>query len=386
MCDEARLKEILSRASFGADISIIEGVMGLYDGKSPLSNRGSSYEIVEITDTPVLLVIDASGMARSAAALVKGFQALSLGVNICGVFANKVGSVGHFNLVKQAVEAECGIPVLGYLKRDEQISLPERYAGLDPLLANAYEEKFSYLSKIVQESVDLSKLYKLMGRQKSHLVREEVYGFSPAKSSIKIGVARDAAFHFYYEENLEILQQLGAEIIYFSPIKDQELPEVDDLYIGGGFPERYAKELSANESMKYSIKKAIKAGMPSFAEGGGFMYLTERILDREGQAYPMVGVIPGEAQMHDRFQGLGYRTVQALTEDGLLDPKEKARGHVFHYSSFTPYEALEPAFQLSGRLGDYLDGVAIEQLSASYVHLHFTSSPGFLHRWIEACH
>src|SRR5699024_10248602 len=270
MCEDKFVKEIFSRGCEGADIAISEGVMGMFDGKDPLSNKGSSAEIAIITDTPVLLVIDGSGMARSAAAVVKGFQTLSDDVKVAGVVANRVGSEGHFELIKQAVEQECGIPVVGYLKNDPQITLPERYAGLVPLLKHKENDPtFDTLATTGQSCFDLESLYGAMGKEAATERIDTLFGLAKEKrkSRIKIAVARDEAFHFYYEENLELLKHCGAELVYFSPLYGDKLPEdVQGLYIGGGFPEQFAEELSKQKEAMQSIYNGISSGMPTLAE------------------------------------------------------------------------------------------------------------------------
>lgn len=386
MCDEEFVREIYARGSEGADIAISEGVMGMFDGKDPLSNVGSSAELAAITNTPVLLVLDGSGLARSAAAIVKGFQTLSPEVDLCGVVANRVGSEGHFKLIKQAVETECKVPVVGYLTRDDRLTLPERYAGLVPLLNNKYDELFAEIATIIQENFDLTYLYDIMGRQKVTYDEASLLGLKRNESDVKIAVAKDDAFHFYYEENLELLEQSGAELVYFSPLEGDKLPEdVHGLYIGGGFPEQYAKQLSEQRQTMVSIKEAIKKGLPTLAEGGGFMYLTNSITDFENKTYAMTGLISGDVKMESRLVGLGYRTAKGNKNNFLLGAGESAKGHVFHYSSFTPSDELMSAYQVSGRRGEAEDGVAKYNLVASYTHLHFASSPSLAKRWVSEC-
>lgn len=387
MCKEKDVREIFSRGYQGSDIAIIEGVMGMFDGKDPLSNKGSSAEIAQITETPVLLVIDASGVARSAAAMVKGFQMLSPNIKLCGVVANYVGSEGHYQLIRQAVEAECDVPVVGYLKRDEKIILPERYAGLVPLLKNKEQDTtFEVLSKTIQSCFDLDLLYKVMGKQNSSEMQDELFGLAKAESKVKIAVAKDEAFHFYYEENLELLSHCGAELVYFSPLKGEKLPDdVHGLYIGGGFPEQFANELAEQNIVKKSIYDAITAGMPTLAEGGGFMYLCDSIEDMEQRKHAMIGVIPGDVKMHERYVALGYRTVMGNKNNFLFGPEETAKGHVFHYSEFHSSTKLNPAFETSGRWGVKEEGLAKQRLVASYVHLHFGSDSELAIRWIEHC-
>lgn len=387
MCDGTFVKEIFARGCQDADIAIMEGVMGLFDGKDPLSNVGSSAEIALITDTPVLLVIDASGMARSAAAMVKGYQTLSPDMNICGVVANYVGSEGHYTLIKQAVEQECGVPVVGYLQRDDRLIMPERYAGLIPMLKNEEQPAiYQVLSETIQTCFDLALLYEVMGREVSGLADEGWLGLQKEKQKVKIAVAKDEAFHFYYQENLELLEYAGAELVYFSPLHGENLPkDVHGLYLGGGFPEQFAKQLSEQHTVMTSIYDEIVNGLPTLAEGGGLMYLSEYLIDADHQQHAMVGVIPGKVEMKSRFVALGYRSVTGNEHNFLLGSNQTARGHTFHYSSYEQAEHGMPAYESSGRGGVEHEGVVTHRLVASYTHLHFGSAPTLAKRWVEQC-
>jgi len=386
MCEEAFVKEVFSDGCQDADIAIIEGVMGMFDGKDPLSNVGSSAEIAAITNTPLLLVIDASGIARSAAAIVKGFQTLSPDVTICGVVANRVGSKGHFELIKQAVEQECDVPVIGFLERDDQLTLPERYAGLVPLLRNEHEPAFQFLAEKIIENFDLDKLYQLMGKEKASNEKDKIFGISKQKSEVKIAVAKDESFCFYYEDNLRLLEQSGAELKYFSPLKGEIIEDdIDGLYIGGGFPERYAEELASQKTVLSSLYEKIQDGLPTLAEGGGFMYMTDAIADENGNEHEMVGIIPGKTNMHSRLVALGYRTIVGMNDNYLFPANKTARGHVFHYSSFEPTGELEAAYEVEGRRGKNLDGYLYKNLIASYTHIHFGSAPNLPRKFIDQC-
>ncbi len=277
MLNHEMVKEIVNRGSEGADISIIEGVMGFFDGKDPTNNNGSTAEISIITESPVVLVVNCASMARSAAAIVKGFQAFLTETNIVGVIANQVGSEGHFKIVKTAIEQECGIPVLGYLKKDHELTIPERHLGLIPSVERGeLNPFFDTLGDLVLETVDVESLYELA--KASPLEIKESQFKRREKEAVRIAVARDAAFNFYYQENLEMLEAFGAELVEFSPLMGETLPDhVDGLYIGGGFPEEFADELAEQREVKRSIQAAIESGLPTLAECGGFMFLTESI-------------------------------------------------------------------------------------------------------------
>lgn len=381
-------KEVFVRGSAGADISIVEGVMGMYDGKSPLSDEGSTAHISQIIEAPILLVVNVQSMARSAAAVVKGFQCLSPGVRIAGVIANKAGSEGHYRIVKEAIEQECGIPVVGYLKREAQIEIPERHLGLVPSIERGeLDPFFAKLGSLVAEHLDMDMLLKI-AECGPLACKPALFAERTKKSGIRIAVAKDAAFHFYYPENLELLQSYGAEIVYFSPLAGDKVPEeADGLYIGGGFPEEFAERLAGLDGVKASVRERIEAGMPTLAECGGFMYLTEAIRDTQGNEFPMVGLIKGAVTMQTKLAALGYREISGTEGNFLLGGGEAARGHEFHYSTFQPGGETNPppAYSTKGRQGTKPEGFATANLVAGYTHVHFGSNPEMAANWLQAC-
>ncbi|WP_223837057.1 cobyrinate a,c-diamide synthase [Paenibacillus oceani] len=390
------VKEIFVRASEGADISVIEGVMGMYDGKSPLSDEGSTAHISGLLEAPVLLVVNVQSMARSAAAIVKGFQCLSPGSRIVGVIANKAGSEGHYRIVKEAIEQECGVPVIGYLKREEQIEIPERHLGLVPSVERGeLDPFFAKLGELIAGHLDLDRLLQLA---ESAPVACEPVLFKPSTAIIRtrrvrIAVAKDPAFHFYYPENLGLIEHYGGEIVPFSPLAGEKVPDdADGLYIGGGFPEEFAERLAGLEDVKASVRERVQAGLPTLAECGGFMYLTEAIVDRQGNEYPMVGLIPGKVRMQAKLAALGYRDITGTEANFMLGSGQTARGHEFHYSVFEPgerggeaTEQIAYAYEVKGRLGTKPEGFAAGHLVAGYTHVHFASNPGMVLGWLEAC-
>ncbi|TSI11798.1 cobyrinate a,c-diamide synthase [Lysinibacillus sp. BW-2-10] len=378
--------DVFTNGSKGTDISIIEGVMGFYDGKNPETNEGSTAEISVITKSPVLLVVNCASMARSAAAIVKGFQCFAEGPNIVGVIANKVGSEGHFQLVKQAIEKECGIPVIGYLKRELDIEIPERHLGLIPSLERGeLEPFFDKLGTLISESIDIDRLLEISVAEPLSTKRSSIFEKNK-EAVVKIAVAKDTAFNFYYPENLELMEARGIELLYFSPLADEAIPEdADGLYIGGGFPEEFAEILAENETSKYSIKKAIENGIPTLAECGGFMYLTESIETTDHEKFNMVDVIPGKVQMQTKLAALGYREISGQNSNYLL-MDSKAKGHEFHYSTFhSTEEAIPYAYETVGMRGKKQEGYLLHNLVAGYTHFHFASCPEMVDRWIEKC-
>lgn len=361
-----------------------QGVMGLFDGKRATANEGSTAEISIITESPVLLVIDCSGMARSAAAVVRGFQRFDERVRIVGVIANRVGSEGHFRLVKEAIEQQCGIPVVGYLLKENDLKIPERHLGLVPSVERGeLQPFFERLGKRIAQTFDLDAIWKLA---ETTILHSEPF-FTPKQTyDVRIAVARDAAFHFYYEENLEMLQAYGATLVYFSPLVGECVPhDVHGLYIGGGFPEEFAAELARHEQAKRSIAEAIHGGLPTLAECGGFMYLTEGIMTTtDKRYYEMVGIIPGHVRMQRALAALGYREVTGEEGNFLLE-QDKAKGHEFHYSTFIPRTAGKFAYEVKGLRGCKKDGYMDKRLVAGYVHFYFPSNPLLVERWLKAC-
>nr|WP_106783217.1 cobyrinate a,c-diamide synthase [Lysinibacillus timonensis] len=387
MLSTTRVLDIFKRGSRGADISIIEGVMGFYDGKNPETNEGSTAEISMITNSPVILVVNCESMARSAAAIVKGFQVFAQGSNIVAVIANKVGSEGHYHLVKKAIEQVCDVPVIGYLKREINIAIPERHLGLIPSMERGeLDSYFDQLGSLVAETIDLNQLIKLAEVAPLPKCQEPSLFEDKKETIVKIAVAKDAAFNFYYPENLELMESKGVEVVYFSPLEDEELPcDVDGLYLGGGFPEEFAQILASNDRVKQSIKAAIENGLPTLAECGGFMYLTESIESTDHKTYEMVGLIPGRVQMQTRLAALGYREISGENDNYLLGGY-KARGHEYHYSIFkTNGEELPYAYKSVGMRGVMKEGYLVHNLVAGYTHFHFASCPEMVDNWVNKC-
>lgn len=386
MCSSLAVKEIFLRGCQGANVAIIEGVMGLFDGKDPLSDTGSAAEIAMITNSPVLLVVDCGGMARSAAAIVKGFQTLSPAIRLCGVVANRVGSTGHYELIRKAVEKECGIPVIGYLAKDDRLCMPERHLGLVPSIERGeLKPFFDLLSDTIQKNFDLNRLYQIMGSETIESPNI-LFGTQKQASKVRMAVALDEAFHFYYPENLELLEHYGAELTFFSPLKGEQVPsDVHGLYIGGGFPEEFASALSVQKDVLLSVREAIQSGVPTLAECGGFMFLSESIETVGGEEYPMAGLIPGKVKMHTRLAALGYREVTGMDKNYLIGPNDRARGHEFHYSTFESSQEFASAYTTTGLRGTKHEGFLLNNLVAGYTHIHFGSAPELAQRWVDEC-
>lgn len=379
------VRDIVARASKDADVSIIEGVMGFYDGKSPLSNEGSAAQISELTNSPVILIVNGASMARSVAAIVKGFQMLDENANIVGVIANQLGSKNHYEIVKTAIEAECEVPVIGYLPKGAVPTLPSRHLGLVPAIERGdLDDYFDELANAIEETVDLDQLLEITEAPEIK-VDFSIFEKKPDRKSVHIAVAKDAAFNFYYEENLELLRGYGAEIHFFSPLDNEEVPpQAQGLYIGGGFPEEFAEQLSENTVSKNSIRSAIEKGLPTLAECGGFMYLTQSITNRAGETYEMLGVIEGHIKMQEKLAALGYREITGVTGNFLINENEHAKGHEFHYSTYEGNHQT-PAYFSKGRFRAQHEGYLRNNLVAGYTHFHFASNPKLVQNWLDKC-
>lgn len=380
--DEA-VRDVVARASADADVAVIEGVMGFYDGKSPLDDKGSTADISVITESPVILIVNAASMARSVAAIVKGFQTLSDKPNIVGVIVNQLGSESHYNIVKTAIEQECHIPVLGYLKKNAVLTVPSRHLGLVPAIERGeLADFFNTLADAIEENIDIDKLLTVTKAPKLKKVAS-VFDDNVARRAV-IAVARDAAFNFYYEENLAILRARGAELKFFSPLANEPVPaDAQGLYLGGGFPEEYAATLAQNTIANDAIKQAIARGVVTLAECGGYMYLTEAITTTSGERIPMLGIIAGEVAMQQKLAALGYREIFGRKGNFLLGETEEARGHEFHYSKYTGEQ--QPAYATKGRFGKKEEGYLTPTLVAGYAHFHFLSNPAMADNWLTAC-
>ena len=386
LVSKEKLNEIFQKTAKDADIAAIEGVMGLYDGgKNGIS---STAEISKLLDAPVLLVINAKSMGESAAAIALGFKSYDPEVNISGVILNRLGSATHRSMIEEALD-RLDIPVYGAVMRNDAMILPERHLGLVPVEENRKEkETVEEIGKTIAREINIEKVIEL-ANSASELPRiEECAG--DRGSDVKIAVARDDAFSFYYPESLAVLEKYGAEIVPFSPLKDKKLPECDGLILGGGFPEMFAKELYDNEGMRESIRRAAKDGLPIYAECGGFMYLMKRMIDFEKNAYPMLGIVPGEVEMNRKLQTVGYVSAE-MQRDTVLGPKGTVlHGHEFHFSSeCAPAEGTKYprafTFVRTRKKEPYDAGYAEGNILGSYLHLHFAGCPQAAEHFVNVC-
>lgn len=385
MCGRERVEATVARAAAGADLVVIEGVMGCFDGYDGSSDDGSTAQIAKWLGAPVVLVIDAKAQTRTAAAVVLGCERFDPVLDVAAVIANRVGGAVHRRWVEEAITAACRAAFVGAIKRDPAFTLPERHLGLVTAMEGTLTpERRARLADTVEASIDLDRLLTIAAP-----LRDE--GAAPPRPSgpvrARLGIARDAAFQFYYEENLERLRAAGAETVFWSPLVDQALPEVDGLYLGGGYPELHARELSENERARKAVREFAEAGKPIYAECGGLMYLAAALEDLQAVAHPMVGLLPATVRMHPRTLSLGY-TEAAFTADTPLGPAGTlARGHEFHYSTLDPVpETVPRVYRLYRRRGgERAEGYLIGGTLMSYVHLHFASNPQLADHFVAAC-
>ncbi len=380
------------RHAANADISIVEGNKGLYDGLA-LDGSNSNAALAKLLDLPVVLVIDARGMTRGIAPLILGYQAFDREINIAGVILNNLGGSRHESKLRQVIEHYTDVPVIGAVHHDERLQIVERHLGLMP--SNESSESEAYIraiGQVVAERVDLDRLLQLVER--APLPESPVPDITPLPlgQNIRIGIARDRAFGFYYADDLDALQAAGAELVPFDALHDAHLPDVDALYIGGGFPEMCAEELQANATLRREIKNAIEGGMPAYAECGGLMYLS-RTLTHEGKRFDMVGAIPGDVVMHARPIGRGYVHLAENAEHPWPRPTARAseiraseiRAHEFHYSSLENLPAdTKFAYRVARGHGidGENDGLILHNLLASYTHLRTIGSCYWASRFV----
>lgn len=380
-------RAIFTRASADADVSIIEGMMGLFDGSSPVHESGSTAELAKQLNAPVLLVIDGSAMARSASAMAQGYAKFDPALTVRGVLFNRVQSEGHYRLLKEAVEADTDLAVVGYLRPDAAVTIPDRHLGLRIAIEQGQSDLYDRLAQSAAETIDLD-LVETLARSAGELCAEDMPepGVTGQQRLIRVGVAYDAAFCFYYQDNLELLAAAGADMVNFSPLRDTKLPNVDVLYFGGGYPELYGETLEANMSMRRAVKAFSEQGGTIYAECGGLMYLTEAIRDGEGKRHEMVGVFPAEAIMRKAGMTLGYRTIETVRPCLLGPSGTTLRGHEFHYSILEPKGDLQYSCRLLDAAGKPVgdDGLTRGNVLALYSHQHFGSRPDVVANLLNA--
>ena len=386
MMGEARVRETFAvSAAAGADISVIEGVMGMFDGR-----ESSSAALAKRLGLPVVLILDVRSAAESVAAVLKGFETLDPEVVPVAVILNRVASPRHLALVSGAIRLHCRAEILGYLPQSLDFSMPARHLGLftgeeQPISP----EGLASLAATIAAQVNLERLLELAATATVSSAENGSARHESVEAQARIGVARDRAFCFYYEDNFDLLRAAGAELVFFSPLEDRTLPEgLDGLYLGGGYPELYAQELSGNLGMRQAVYDWAQSGRPIYAECGGFMYLTQGIAGDDLGVLPMAGVFPVTARMQKKRASLGYREVR-LARDCFFGPASTVlRGHEFHYSLIDAMpEHIERIYAVNSRVNgdDRTEGYRYKNVLGGYLHLHFGFNPRMTGEFVRAC-
>jgi cobyrinic acid a,c-diamide synthase len=422
LTSENYVQDCFTRHVQGVDYALVEGVMGLFDGASGREDWASTAHVARLLELPVLLVLDCSRLSRSVAAIAHGYKTFDSRIQLAGVVLNRVGSDRHLELLKDALEP-LQIPVLGVMRRQDNITIPARHLGLVPTAEmSQLDDLIDRLSHLAESCFDWERLFPLLtsssdlappapqlwgepelqsppewgdlGGKKDLCINRSLFerGISLGDlggSPVRLAIARDRAFSFYYQDNLDILQELGAELVPWSPLTDSALPaDVQGLYLGGGFPEVFAQELAENTRAREAVRTATLTGMPTYAECGGLMYLCEQIRDFEGQSWSMVGVLPTTTVMGKRLT-VGYRQATALQDSPLLKAGATVWGHEFHHSQLTAMPE-KPLFETRGydQRGEgkaATEGWRRHQVHASYVHLHWGGYPEIPAQFLQWC-
>ena len=367
---------LFAHGSRGAEVAVIEGVMGLFDGKSGGGELASTAHVAKLLDAPVLLVVDAAAMARSVAALVHGYTTFDPELRIAGIVLNRVGSDTHEKMLREALEP-LGIPVVGVLRRDKNIQTPDRHLGLVPAAERRQKARQSLdsIGSAVAGSCDLEEILRIAKSAGPFSAKPWSPEAPEPAPPTRVAVASGPSFSFLYEENLELLRAAGAEISFFDPTTDERLPEnTDAMYLGGGFPEAYAGALSENQPMKEEVRRFVVGGRPVVAECGGLLYLADDLDGRE-----MCGVLDIQARMSERLT-LGYREARAASDSPLAEAGAVVRGHEFHYSVVEPRSGENAAWEIDGRGPE---GFVRGNLHASYLHTHWAATPEMPQRLVR---
>ena len=381
MMGDSACRELFERSAVNADVSVIEGVMGLYDGSIDSTGHGSSAHLAKLLKTPVILVISAKGIAQSAGAVVMGYKEFDKDINLSGIIVNNVSSHSHYDCIKSSIEETCSVPVLGYLKKDKEIIIPERHLGLVPSEENVGQSNlYERLGKMALETVDIDGLLKVARSAGAFPDYDKsIFLDGNVIADINLAIAKDNAFCFYYQDDIDLFEVLGAKVKYFSPLSNRRLPDdIDGIFLGGGFPELYTEKLMENDSMKKSILEAYNQGTVIYGECGGMMYLLERLIDCDGSSFNMCGVLSGTSRMENRRQGLGYIIAEATYDNVICKRGDTFRAHEFHWSKLldVPENTIfaYKTRKSNGKESGY-DGISRKNVLASYTHVHFSSNP-----------
>jgi cobyrinic acid a,c-diamide synthase len=414
MCGRARVLATVARAAADADVAVIEGVMGCFDGVDGVTDEGSTAQIAKWLGAPVVLVVDAVAIARSAAALVLGFERFDPDLRIAGIIANRVGSPAHARWIADALRQHCHAESLGAIPYDPTLTLPERHLGLHTAAEGSLTADLTRrLADAIEAGADLDRLLALATPIAGTTGTVGVGGLAEARAPerpwprgaegtvprpaplppatagrrTRIGVARDAAFQFYYAENLELLREAGAELVEWSPLADADVPDVDGLYLGGGYPEVHAAALADNASVRKAVRRFADAGRPIYAECGGLMFLAESLESVDGRVHPMVGLLPAAVRMRAHGLTLGYAEVELTAPCPLGAAGSVVRGQEFHASTLGPVPShVRRVYRVRAPGGgERAEGYLVGRVLLSYVHLHFASNPKLAAAFVDAC-
>jgi len=377
------LRSLFHRATTGeraADIAVVEGMMGLFDGHGSTGEAGSTAEIAKLIRAPVVLVLDASAVARTAAAIVQGLHGFDAGLPLAGVVFNRVAGGAHYAMLAEAVAA-VGVPALGWIPDDPALAVPERHLGL--VLAGERALDLAVLAAAAAETLDVDRLLEIA--RSAPPLTEAPDTLPPRADGTRavIAVARDEAFGFFYEDNLDLLRDLGAEIRAFSPLRDERLPDdTGAVFLGGGYPELYAERLFVNLPIRRAIREFGEAGGPVYAECGGLMYLGSELVDSSNTRHRMVGLVPAVSLMRDRVT-LGYREVEALLDSPIAEAGQTVRGHEFHFSVLREPPAPAAYRRVGGVESEGVVAGPRSNVLASYIHVHFATDPRLAQRFVS---
>jgi cobyrinic acid a,c-diamide synthase len=391
LLDENVLSYLFQKAAAEKDLAVVEGVMGLYDGLGGDSQLASTAHVAAIIDAPVALVVNGAGMSLSIAALIRGFQNFNATLKIKGVIINHIDNESYFQHLKGIIETHTGIKAIGYLPSLPEVVLPERHLGLIPSGEIAdLTAKIDCLASQVARTIDLNLLLEIARGAGPVTPRSNPYEIAAKFKNLRLAVANDAAFNFYYRDNLDLFEMLGAELVDFSPIADAGLPPgTDGLYLGGGYPEVWAEQLQANTAMRHNVKLVIENGLPTYAECGGLLYLTELLANHTGEVYEMAGLLPGKSEMTTSLQRFGYVEIEVTADNVLAKRGQRIRGHEFHYSITQVDERIRCTYQVAKirktKAVTWKCGYQLANLLAAYPHLHFWSNPAFAAGFLAHC-
>jgi cobyrinic acid a,c-diamide synthase len=393
LTSQTYVQQCFDRHSQTVDCALVEGVMGLFDGASGTTDAGSTAQVAKLLDIPVVLILNCSSTSRSIAAIAHGYRTFDPQVQIAGLVLNQVGSDRHLELLTAALST-LHLPILGVLRRRDDLKIPDRHLGLIPAgELTDLNATLDRLAHVGETCFDWERLLPLLASKPVGMSSSPVFappnmeGWGGVNQNIRIAVAKDAAFNFYYADNLDIFRDLGVELVEWSPLTEPQLPaDVQGLYFGGGFPEVFAETLAANQSARAAVKSAIIAGMPTYAECGGLMYLCDRIVDFNDRSHSMVGIFPTAAVMGKKLT-LGYRKLTFLQNSSIADIGDRVWGHEFHRSTLTDLPAA-PLYNLQGYESKSIfapEGWYKYNAQAAYTHLHFGARPDLPARFIERC-